>query len=127
MKEWLKHKYALSEEGANDMIKACISVTITNIVYMMSAGILYSLIKDLLDRDFSAERLWFYIPVSLGIILLVAITNYIQYGATFLATYRESGRRRTTLAERLRKLPLSFFGKKTWQTLQQISWVTAHR
>lgn len=112
MKEWLKHKYALSEEGANDMIKACISVTITNIVYMMSAGILYTLIKDLLDRDFPAERLWFYIPVSLGIIALIAVTNYMQYGATFLATYRESGRRRTTIAERLRKLPLSFFGKK---------------
>lgn len=112
MKNWLKHKYALSEEGANDMIKACISVTITNIVYMMSAGILYTLIKDLLDRDFPAERLWFYIPVSLGIIALIAVTNYIQYGTTFLATYRESGRRRTTLAERLRKLPLSFFGKK---------------
>ena len=112
MKNWLKHKYALSEEGANDMIKACISVTVTNIVYMMSAGILYTLIKDLLDREFPAERLWFYIPVSLGIIALIAVTNYIQYGTTFLATYRESGRRRTTLAERLRKLPLSFFGKK---------------
>jgi ATP-binding cassette subfamily B protein len=49
---------------------------------------------------------------SVGVILLIAVTNFIQYNATFLSTYRESGRRRTTLAETLRKLPLSFFGKK---------------
>ena len=112
MKNWLKHKYALSEEGAKDMIKACISVTCTNIVLMMSSGILYMLIKDLLDRNLTSDRIWIYAVASVGVILLIAVTNFIQYNATFLSTYRESGRRRTTLAETLRKLPLSFFGKK---------------
>ena len=37
---------------------------------------------------------------------------YIQYNATFLSTYVESGVRRITLAEKLRKISLSFFGKK---------------
>lgn len=46
------------------------------------------------------------------ILILIALTNYIQYNATFLSTYRESGIRRTALAEKLRKLPLSYFGKK---------------
>ena len=45
-------------------------------------------------------------------ILLIIITTYFQYNATFLATYVESGVRRRTLAEKLRKIPLSFFGKK---------------
>jgi len=112
MKNWLKHKYALSDEGANDMIKACISVTCTNIVLMMSSGILYMLIKDLLEDNLTSDRIWIYALVSAGIILLIAVTNFIQYNATFLSTYRESGRRRTSLAETLRKLPLSFFGKK---------------
>ena len=112
MKNWLKHKYALSEEGAKDMIKACISVTCTNIVLMMSSGILYLLIKDLLDNNLTSDRIWIYAAGSAVIILLIAATNYIQYNATFLSTYRESGRRRTTLAETLRRLPLSFFGKK---------------
>lgn len=112
MKNWLKHKYALSEEGAKDMIKACISVTCTNIVLMMSSGILYLLIKDLLDNNLTSDRIWIYAVGSAVIILLIAATNYIQYNATFLSTYRESGRRRTTLAETLRRLPLSFFGKK---------------
>ena len=112
MKNWLKHKYALSDEGAKDMIKACISVTCTNIVLMMSSGILYLLIKDLLDNNLTSDRIWIYAVGSAVIILLIAVTNYIQYNATFLSTYRESGRRRTTLAETLRRLPLSFFGKK---------------
>ncbi len=112
MKNWLKHKYALSDEGAKDMIKACISVTCTNIVLMMSSGILYLLIKDLLDDNLTSDRIWIYAVGSAVIILLIAVTNFIQYNATFLSTYRESGRRRTTLAETLRRLPLSFFGKK---------------
>ena len=43
---------------------------------------------------------------------LIGVTTYIQYNATFLSTYVESGVRRITLAEKLRKIPLSFFGKK---------------
>ena len=108
----LQHKYALSEQGAVDMVKACISVTITNIVLMMSAGILYNLIRDLLNDSLHEERRAFYIIASLVIIILTAITNFIQYNATFLTTYRESGVRRTLIAEKLRKLPLSYFGKK---------------
>ena len=46
------------------------------------------------------------------ILILIGITTYIQYNATFLATYVESGVRRVSLAEQLRKIPLSFFGKK---------------
>lgn len=112
MKEWLKHKYALSEQGAKDMIRACISVTFTNITFMMSAGILYTLIKDLLEDNLTTDRLPFYIGCSAAVLLLIAIANYVQYGATFFTTYRESGVRRTKLAETLRKLPLSYFGKK---------------
>jgi len=112
MKEWLKHKYALSDQGAKDMIRACISVTCTNITFMMSAGILYTLIKDLLEDNLTTDRLPFYIGCSAAVLLLIAVANYVQYGATFFTTYKESGVRRTKLAETLRKLPLSYFGKK---------------
>lgn len=108
----LQHKYALSREGAIDMIKACISVTISNIVLMMTAGILYLLIDDLLSGGLKSERIVLYAGGSVVILLLIAVTNFIQYNATFLSTYKESGVRRTKLAETLRKLPLSYFGKK---------------
>ncbi len=110
--EKMQHKYALSRQGAVDMVKACVSVTITNIVLMMSAGVLYTLIKDLLENNLNKDRIPFYAIASVAILILVFLTNFIQYNATFLTTYRESGVRRTTIAERLRKLPLSYFGKK---------------
>lgn len=119
MVEKLKHKYALSTQGAKDMIKACISVTITNIMLMMSAGVLYTLIKDLLSNNLTKDRLPFYIISSIVVLILIAVTNYIQYNMTFLTTYKESGVRRTTIAERLRKLPLSYFGKKNLADLTQ--------
>lgn len=119
MVEKLKHKYALSTRGAKDMIKACISVTITNIMLMMSAGVLYTLIKDLLSNNLTKDRLPFYIISSIVVLILIAVTNYIQYNMTFLTTYKESGVRRTSIAERLRKLPLSYFGKKNLADLTQ--------
>ncbi len=112
MIERLKHKYALSTQGAKDMIRGCICVAITNITLMMPAGILYCLIKDLLEGTLTSDRVPFYTIASIVVIMLIALTNFIQYNATFLTTYRESGVRRTAIAEKLRKLPLSYFGKK---------------
>ncbi|SCY20947.1 ATP-binding cassette, subfamily B [Lachnospiraceae bacterium XPB1003] len=117
MIERLQHKYALSRQGAVDMIKACVSVTVTNIVMMMPAGILYCLIKDLLEGTLTKERIPFYVWGSAIVIIMIAVTYYIQYNATFLTTYKESGIRRTTIAEKLRKLPLSYFGKKNLSDL----------
>ena len=112
MIEKLQHKYALSRQGAVDMIKACSSVAVTNIVLIMPAAVLYSLIKDLLEGTLTRDRIPFYVIASVIILALIALANFIQYNATFLTTYRESGVRRTALAEKLRKLPLSYFGKK---------------
>lgn len=110
--EKLQHTFALSREGAADMVKACVSVTVTNMSFMMTAGVLYTLIKDMLDDNLTKERIPFYVIASAIVLVLIALTNFIQYNATFLSTYKESGVRRTALAEKLRKLPLSYFGKK---------------
>jgi ATP-binding cassette subfamily B protein len=112
MIEKLQHKYALSKQGAKDMVRARAVVTLANIVLMLPAGVLYTLIDDLLRNNLGRDRVSFYVISSVGILLLIALTNFLQYNATFLTTYRESGVRRTTIAEKLRKLPLSYFGKK---------------
>ena len=109
MIHYLQHKFALSEKGAKDMIKACISVCISDLLFMMPAGILYLLVKDLLH---SQLRISLYAILSMITLLLIAFTQFIQYNSTFLATYTESGVRRTTVAEKMRKLPLSFFSHK---------------
>ena len=111
IKEKLMHKYALSEHGASDMLKAFVSVTVSDLVLMIPVVLLYFLVKDYMESNI-AFKAGFYIAGIVITLVLIAITTYIQYNATFLSTYVESGVRRITLAEKLRKLPLSFFGKK---------------
>ena len=111
LKETLMHKCALSEQGAKDMIKAFVSVTVSNLVLMVPIALLYYMIKDYMEGNLAGKGLW-YVAGIVVTFVLIGVTTYIQYNATFLATYIESGVRRITLAEKLRKIPLSFFGKK---------------
>ena len=110
--EKLKHKYALSDTGAKGMIRAFAAVTVSNLVLMLPVGLLYTLSSYLLDGDLPREKFGFFIIAVIAVLLLIALTTVLQYRATFLSTYIESGVRRRTLAEKLRKIPLSFFGKK---------------
>ena len=112
MMEKLRHKYALSEKGAKDMVRAFIAVTISNLVLMLPVGLLYKLSSYLLEGELKKSELPFFIIAIAITLILIALTALLQYNATFLSTYVESGIRRRGLAEKLRKLPLSFFGKK---------------
>lgn len=111
VKEMLMHKCALSEQGAKDMIKAFVSVSVSNLILMMPVALLYYMVKDYMEGTLAGKGVW-YVAGILITFALIAASTYIQYNATFLATYIESGVRRITLAEKLRKIPLSFFGKK---------------
>lgn len=108
----LQTKYALSEQGAKDLVKGCIACVLQNISFMFPVGLLYSLVSDLIKGGVAGNRIPFYVIGCIMCVGLILITTYFQYNATYFATYVESGVRRITLAERLRKIPLSFFGKK---------------
>ena len=110
--EKLQHKYALSEKGAKDIIKAIAACTLSNFSMMFPVGVLFTFSSDLLEGNNLRDKTSFYIIASLICLALIALTQYIQYNATFYSTYVESGVRRRSLAEKLRKIPLSFFGKK---------------
>ena len=112
MIEKLKHKYALSSKGAKDMVRAFIAVTLSNLVLMLPVGLLYLLASYLLDNQLLQEKFVFFLIAIVVILICIALTTVFQYRATFLSTYVESGVRRITLAEKLRKIPLSYFGKK---------------
>lgn len=120
MHEKLKHTFALSDKGAKDMVKAFFACILHNLSLMVPVVLLYNLISDLLDGGIPEGKSTFYIAglvIALGLIML---TYYIQYNATFFATYVESGVRRLSLAEKLRKIPLSFFGKKDLSDLTTV-------
>ncbi len=112
MIEKLQHKYALSEQGAKDMVKAFGACTLANLAQMMPVGILFMMTGDLLNGEIPGNHVRIFILGSVICLLLVAFTEYLQYNATFFSTYVESGVRRRSLAEKLRRIPLSFFGKK---------------
>ena len=120
MHEKLKHTFALSDKGAKDMVGAFFACILHNLSLMVPVVLLYNLISDLLDGGIPEGKSTFYIVglvIALGFIML---TYYIQYNATFFATYVESGVRRLSLAEKLRKIPLSFFGKKDLSDLTTV-------
>ena len=102
------------------MCKAFAACTVSYLVQMLPVMMLMFLVRDLLTHQTLAGRGVFYavgIIICLGLIFCVTA---IQYNATFFATYEESGVRRITLAEKLRKLPLSFFGKKDLADLTSV-------
>ena len=80
-------KYALSENGAKNMIKAFVAVTIANLVLMLPVGLLYQLTSYLLDGKVPKDKLGFFIGGIVVVFLLVAVTTYFQYNATFFSTY----------------------------------------
>lgn len=112
MINFLMKKYALSRQGAKDLIIATISCVVHNLTLMLPVSLLYLLVSDLMGGGVPQERLWVYIVGMVAGVLLILFSYRWVYGATYYATYKESSVRRISLAEKLRKLPLSFFGKK---------------
>lgn len=108
----LQYKYALSRQGAKDLIKGILGCTLQNISFMFPVALLYCFIEDLLNGNISLEKSCFYVIGCIACLLIIFVASIFQYNSTFLATYVETGVRRITLAEKLRKIPLSFFGKK---------------
>lgn len=106
----LRHKYALSEQGAKDLVKSCLASAAMDIVLMVPVGVLFFLVKDIMEG--SPIDTWGYIWKMVACLLAIAVMEYIKYDKQFTTVYMESGRRRIALAEKLRRLPLSFFGKK---------------
>lgn len=111
MIEKLQKKYALSRQGAKDLVKGCVACFFQYLSLMVPIALLYYLVSDLMNGD-AGYRKDFYIGGCVICVILILVTTWFQYNGTFFATYIESGVRRISIAEKLRKLPLSYFGKK---------------
>ena len=107
----LERKFALSEKGARDLVKGFIACAVHNLTLFVPVGILYLLAADML-RNTLAGRGIFYAALCIISVAFIMISYRCVYKATYFSTYVESGVRRVSLAEKLRKIPLSYFGKK---------------
>ena len=108
----IQKKTASSKQGAKGLIKGIIACAFQNTAFMLPTTLLYFLVSDMLGGGVQGGRITFYVVGCVICFALIFLTTWFQYNNTYFTTYEESGKRRLGLAERLRKLPLSFFGKR---------------
>lgn len=108
----LMRRYALTRQGAIDFIKSTAITTLQNIMLMVPVAIMYYLAADLINGAVPVNHRYTYIAGCAIILVVFGVVFFLQYNASFFSTYRESEHRRINIAEKLRTLPLSFFGKK---------------
>ncbi|WP_172135046.1 ABC transporter ATP-binding protein [Adlercreutzia sp. ZJ473] len=111
----MKEKYALTDEGAKNVRLGAFWTVVVNIVAMFGIGFFFILMDQLVGALTQGEPLPDMLPYAIGLVVFAIalwIAHWFQYDHTYGKTYRESGKQRIGLAERLRELPLSFFGKR---------------
>lgn len=112
----LQHIFALTEQGAKDLVRSTLWTVICNISLMIPVGVIMATIRHLLNVVTAGaspmDNFWLYTGGALLMVALLFILHYIQYGALYNAVFIESANRRIGLAETLRRLPLSFFGNR---------------
>lgn len=112
----LQKKYALSDQGAKDLFKAIVYSVLANISLMLPVALLAIVLNAMLPvalgmEDKTAGLAW-YTAAGIIILVIIFIFHYLQYTKAYIGTYEESERRRITLAEKLRTLPLGFFHER---------------
>ena len=116
MTQRLQHLFALSEQGAKDLVKAVVWCFLCNVSLMLPVGVTMAAVQyllQILERGGEpVDRFWLYTGAAAAVLVLLFILHWFQYASLYLATYKESANRRISLAETLRKLPLSFFGNR---------------
>lgn len=113
--EKFKRKFALSDKGVANTKKGAIWTVVVNLIVMSGVGILYLLMTRFMDTLVTGSPL----PDALTFVVLIVvflilsfITHIEQYRVTYGLVYGEVKNVRISLAERLRKLPLGYFGKR---------------
>lgn len=115
LKKSLQSKYALSEKGYANTKKAIFWTVVVNLVVMGGMGILYLMMKEYMDLYMTGGKTVKFVPYFIMIAVFFVIsflTHYQQYNATYGLVYGDVKDVRISLAERLRKLPLGYFGKR---------------
>ena len=110
-----QRKYALSDQGIANTKKGTLWTVIVNLVVMGGMGILYFLMMGFMETLVNGAPLpsvLVFIGATVAFLILSLVTHYQQYVATYGLVYDEVKAMRIGLAERLRKLPLGYFGKR---------------
>ena len=113
--EKFQRKYALSDKGVQSTKKGTAWTVVVNLLSMAGMGILYYLMLGFMNTLTDGKALpsaWIFILLVLVFIALSLFTHMQQYYSTYGLVYNEVKTMRISIAERLRKLPLGYFGKR---------------
>ena len=110
-----QRKYALTDQGVKNAKRGAFWTVIVNLVVMGGMGILYLLMYGLMGTLTDGAPLpgpALFLGLVIAFVILSFVTHLQQYHATYGLVYNEVKSTRLSLAERLRKLPLGYFGKR---------------
>ncbi len=118
----IRKRFALSHKGARDFVIGTFWTMVQNIALMLPAVYMFSFLEQYLDSVFDqsaypSNGFWHYVLLGIGFMLIMFVISIVQYRSTYTTVYEESSNRRISLAEKLRKLPLAFFGEKNLSDL----------
>ena len=118
----IKKRFALSTQGAKDFCKGTFFTVLLDIALMLPAVFAFLFLEDYLRPVFTPSAsvthgILYYSLLGLAFMIVMYIIAVLQYRSTYTTVYDESANRRISLAEKLRKLPLSFFGEKNLSDL----------
>ena len=120
----LRDALALTEQGAKSLRRGAVVCALANVVLMLPVGVFYLVTGEFLahleDPATPLPLVAPYLVLIVAVLAVVFATQYWQYHATYSVVYQESARKRIGLAERLRVLPLSFFGKRDLADLTSV-------
>lgn len=122
MIEVIKRRFALSTKGAKDFCKGVFFTTLLDIVLMLPAVFVFLFLEEYLRPVFQPSAsvthgILYYSILGIAFMIVMYIFAVLQYRSTYTTVYDESANRRISLAEKLRKLPLAFFGEKNLSDL----------
>ncbi len=122
MLKTIQRRFALSEKGARDFCKGVFFTTLLDLALMLPAVFVFLFLDDYLRPVFAPDAsvvhgAVFYLLLGLAFMLVMYAAAVLQYRSTYTTVYDESAARRISLAEKLRKLPLAFFGEKNLSDL----------
>ena len=110
-----KKKYALSDQGMKIVVLGTLWTTLTNLIIMAGTASLLLVMNAFVEHLTAGVPLPKVLPYLAGLLVFALIlfgTSWFQYSYSYGAVFSQTGTQRIDLAERLRKLPLSFFGRR---------------
>lgn len=117
MVNYLKNKFALTDQGAKDLTKSSMVSFFVYVVNMFPAILLIFFVEDLLKGTEQNKAL--YLIASVIIISLMYFSLNMEYEKLYNATYKESKNLRINIVEMINRLPMSYFSKHDLSNLSQ--------